>query len=135
MNWQKLSISVVVVFIVHEVLSFLIHGLILGGTYAAMTGTWRPDMQQWMWVMYIGDLIFVFFFVFFFAKGYEGKGLVEGVRFGLYATGLVILPGMLAQFSVYNVTFTLTLYWIIFGCIQMIVNGIVASLIYKPLEK
>ncbi len=58
-----------------------------------------------------------------------------GVRFGMYATGLVIVPGMLAQFSVYNVTFKLTVYWIIFGCIQMVVDGIVASLIYKPLEK
>ncbi len=63
MNWQKLSISVVVVLIIHEILNFLIHGMILSGTYQAMTATWRPDMEQWMWVMYIGDLIFIFFFV------------------------------------------------------------------------
>jgi hypothetical protein len=135
MNWQKLSFSLIIVFIVHEVLNFLIHGLILSGIYEVMTTTWRPDMDQWMWVMYIGDLIFAFFFVFIFAKGYEGKGLMEGVRFGLIVSGIVIIPGMLAQFSVYNVTFTLTIYWIIFGIIQLVIDGIVASLIYKPLEK
>lgn len=135
MNWKKLSISLIVVFIVHEILNFIIHVLILGATYQAMAGTWRPDMEQWMWVMYIGDLIFAFFFVFIFAKGYEGKGIIEGVRFGLLISGLVIVPGMLAQFSAYNVTFALTVYWIVFGIFQLIIDGIVASLIYKPLQK
>lgn len=134
MNWKKLSISVIVIFIVYEVLNYVIHGLILGSSYQALASTWRPNMQNIMWVMNIGDLIFVFFFVYIFARGYEGKGIKEGVRFGLYATGLVTIPGMLAQFTVYNVTFTLTFYWIIFGCFQMIVNGIIASLIYKPFE-
>ena len=69
MNWKKALIATIIIFIIHEVLNFLIHGLILGGTYQAMASTWRPDMEQWMWVMYIGDLSFVFFFVFIFAKG------------------------------------------------------------------
>jgi len=134
MNWKKLSISFIVVFIVYEVLNYLIHGLILGSSYTVLADTWRPNMQQWMWIMNIGNLIFAFFFVFIFAKGYEGKGLMEGIRFGLYATGLITVPGMLAQFTVYNVTFTLALYWIFFGCIQMVVSGIITSLIYKPVE-
>ena len=134
MNWKKLSISFIVVFIVYEVLNYLIHVLILSGSYTVLADIWRTNMQQWMWLMNIGNLIFAFFFVFIFAKGYEGKGIMEGIRFGLYATGLITIPGMLVQFTVYNVTFTLTLYWIFFGCIQMGVSGIIASLIYKPAE-
>ncbi len=135
MNWKKALIAIIVIFIVHEVLNFLIHGLILGSIYQTMLETWRPDMQNWMWIMNIGNLIFVFFFVFIFAKGYEGKGIIEGIRFGLIIAGLMTIPGMLAQFAVYNVTFILTIYWIIFNSIQMVINGIIASLIYKPLEE
>jgi len=135
MNWKKLSISVIVIFIVYEIFNFVIHGAILGGFYEELASTWRQDMGQFMWIMNIGDLILAFFFVYIFARGYEGKGIMEGVRFGLYVTGLLTVPGMLAQFTIYNVTFTLTILWIIFGCIQMVVSGVIASLIYRPLEK
>lgn len=134
MNWKRILIATLVVFIVHEIVNFLVHGLILGPVYEAMTGTWRANMDQYMWIMYIGDLIFVFFFVYMFVKGYENKGLVEGFRYAVLVTGLVIVPGMLAQFSAYNVTFTLTVYWIIFGFVQMVINGVMTALIYKPLE-
>lgn len=135
MNWKKALIATIVVFIVHEVVNFLVHGMILGSVYQTMMDTWRPDMNSMMWIMNIGNLIFAFFFVFIFAKGYEGKGIMEGVRYGLIMAGLITIPGMLAQFTVYNVTFTLTIYWIIFGFIQLVIDGIIVSLIYKPVEK
>jgi hypothetical protein len=132
MNWKRVLIATVVGYIIFEVMSFLIHGVLLMEAYAALPGLWRPEMQSYMPFMYIGDLIFNLFFVIFFAKGYEGKGLMEGVRFGLYVSALTTIPGMLAQFAVYPVTTLLTSMWIVTGVIQMVILGIVVSLIYKP---
>jgi len=101
MNWKKLLFSFIGVIVVMEVLSYIIHGLILGSTYMGMTGVWRENMESMMWVMYLGDLVFAFFFVWIFAKGYEGKGLMEGVRYGLTIAGLVVIMGNLAQYAAY----------------------------------
>ncbi|MBD3223779.1 MAG: hypothetical protein GF313_03570 [Caldithrix sp.] len=134
MNWKRILMATIIVYIVYEVINFIVHGVILSGAYQTMADTWRTDMQSKMWVMYIGDIIFALFFVVIFAKGYEGKGLMEGIRYGLLMSGFVIIPGMLAQYSVYEVTFVLTLQWIVFGFIKLIIIGMITALIYKPQE-
>lgn len=134
MNWKKMMISTIVVYIVYEVLNFIIHGLILSSTYESLQHLWRPEMQQMMWIMYVSELLLAFFFVYIFAKGYEGKGLMEGVRYGLIIGGFMLVPGMLAQYTVYALPFSLVVYWLIFGFIQLVIIGIIVALIYKPLE-
>lgn len=42
------------------------------------------EIQSKMWVGYLMDLVRSFFFTFLFVKGYENKGIMEGVRFGIY---------------------------------------------------
>ena len=74
----------------------------------------------------------MFFFVLIFAKGYEARGILEGVRYGFYIGMLFVFVMSFNQFAVYNIPYTLVWYWIILGIIQMIINGIVAALVYKP---
>ncbi len=133
MNWKRILIAFVIVYIVYEIINFIVHGLILSGVYESI-GIWRSDMESKMWIMYLGEILFALFFVFIFAKGYEGKGIMEGLRYGLIIGCFVTIPGMLAQYAVYPVSFTLTVEWIVFGFIQMIIIGIIAALIYKPKE-
>lgn len=88
MDKKKFIISVISVYVVFEILNFVIHGVLLSSTYMsdALAGVFRPqaEMQSLMWVMWITDLVWAFFFVFFFTKGYENKGIMEGVRYGIY---------------------------------------------------
>ena len=132
MNVKKFILTSIVVFIVYEILTYVVHGLILGNTYMAMPGVWRQDMQSMMWIMWLGALFFCFMFVFVFTKGYEGKGIGEGVRFGLIIGLLMVVVQMLDQYVIYPVPFGLVLQWIVFGLIQYIILGIVAALLYKP---
>jgi hypothetical protein len=37
-------------------------------------------MSGYLWVFWVIGIVFSFFFTFVFAKGYEGKGVMEGVR-------------------------------------------------------
>jgi hypothetical protein len=75
-------------------------------------------------------IIGAFFFTFIFSKGYEGKGIMEGVRYGLYI-GIWMASGMAyGSYSMINIPYSLALQWFIYGIIEYIVYGIVLSLVY-----
>lgn len=132
MNIKRFVLAVLAVFVTLQVTDFLVHSVILGSTYESLEGVWRSDMMSKMWVMTLASLFLSHMFVFIFAKGYEGKGIIEGVRFGLIIGLLMTVVGMLSQYAVYPIPFSLTIKWIVFGLLQFVIAGIVASLIYKP---
>ncbi len=133
-NWKKLWITVVVVYVVNQVLHFLIHAMWLGETYASLSDIWRPEaeMMAKQWIMFVTAAVYCFFFVYLFAKGCEGKGLGEGVRYG------VIIGLFVGVFSAYDwyvilpIPYSLALKWFLSGMVASIVMGVVAALLYKP---
>ena len=135
MNVKKLILAVVAVFVLMQITDYIIHNLILSSTYQALVNLWRPDMMSLMWLMTLTSLFFSFMFVFIFTKGYEGKGIWEGVRYGLIIGLLMNVVGMLNQYAVYPIPFILVIQWFIYGMVQFIIAGIVTSLIYKPEKK
>jgi len=88
MNWKKIWMAAILVYVVYIATNFLFHGLILGNFYmtSEVANTVRPetDMSSYMWVRFLTMAVFSFFFTFIFAKGCEGKGILEGIRFGFY---------------------------------------------------
>jgi uncharacterized PurR-regulated membrane protein YhhQ (DUF165 family) len=133
MNIKRLIVASIAVFILFQVLDFIIHGVILRSTYETLKDVWRPDMMAKMWIMYIVSFIFSFLFVYVFTKGYEGRGIAEGIRYGILI-GLLVNICVFYQYVVYPVPFSLALQWFIYGMIEFILCGIVAALIYKPKE-
>ena len=133
MNIKKWLIASVAVFVVYSVAMFLIHSVLLTKAYQDTADLWRSmeDMQARMWIMYVGNLIFSFLFVIIFALGYEGKGVVEGFRFGVLFGAIYTIPGSLGNYAVSPIDFKLTLSWIIYGLLQVTLCGIVAALIYR----
>lgn len=85
MNIKRFIGAIIAVFVTIQITDPIIHGLLLGKSYAAVTGLWRPDMMSKMWVMFLNYLMFSILFVYIFSKGREGKGVIEGVRFGIIA--------------------------------------------------
>lgn len=135
MNTKRFIIASIVIFIVYEILDLIEHGLILGSTYMSITGTWRTDMNPVMWIMYITALAFSFLFVYIFTKGYEGRGIAEGIRYGLLIGLLMVGTGIFNQYVVYPIPLTLILQWFIYGMIRFIIYGIIAAAIYKPVKR
>jgi hypothetical protein len=132
LNIKKWVISSIAVYITFEILNMLIHGLILGKEYTALANIWRPEMMDIMWVMSIANLIFSFFFVFIFSKGYEGHGIIEGIRYGLIIGLFINIFSVLNQYVIYPLPLNVAIQWLLFNTLQMVVCGIVASLVYKP---
>ena len=81
---KKMWLGFVAVFVTSEILNFIINGLILGPSWQSTQNLWRQDMMSMMWIYHVIMLIGSFFFTFIFSKGYEGKGIMEGIRYGLY---------------------------------------------------
>ena len=132
MNFKRILIAGLAVFVFFQALDYLFHGIVLGSTYRSLASVWRPDMMNYMWLMALASLIFSFVFVFIFAKGYEEKGLLEGVRFGFVLSFLVNVPGCFGQFAMYPLPFALVLEWLAFGFAEFVVAGIITAAIYRP---
>jgi hypothetical protein len=135
MNTKRFIIASIVIFIAVEILDLVEHGLILGSAYMSLTGIWRTDMNSVMWIMYVTALAFSFLFVYIFIKGYKGKGIAEGIRYGLLVGLLMAGIDIANQYVVYPVPSMLAIQWFVYGMIRFVIYGIIASAIYKPSKK
>ena len=134
MNTKKFLLASLAVFVTLQLLDFVIHSLLLGSVYNSIQDVFRPDMMDKMWIMYLTGAIFSLLFVYIFSKGYEGKGIAEGAKYGLIIGLVVHLVGSYNQYVVYPLPYSLALKWFLYGTIELILAGIVAALIYKPSE-
>ncbi|MGA7159807.1 MAG: hypothetical protein WBZ48_02325 [Bacteroidota bacterium] len=132
---KKMLIGFVAVFITLEVLGFLIHGVILSSTYMAMQNVWRADMKdKIMWIMPIVNIITAFFFAVIFSKGYENKGIMEGIRYGFYV-GMIIASGFaFGSYASFPIPHMLALHWFLLTFIEYIIAGVVLALVYGRKE-
>ncbi len=127
---KKFWTGFVVVFVAMEVLMFIIHGVLLESAYQATKEVWRPDMMSLMWIYHVLAVIGAFFFTLIFSKGYEGKGIMEGVRYGLYV-GIWMSSGMAyGSYSMINIPYSLALQWFCFGLIEYIIYGILLAMVF-----
>lgn len=130
---KRFWMTFVAVYVVYQVLGYLIHQVWLAPTYAATASLWRPEaeMQSKMWIMFVTSAVWSFVFTFIFARGYEGKGVGEGVRYGLLIGLFTALPMAYDNYVVLPIPYELALKWFLAGTAASIVLGIVASLIYR----
>lgn len=127
-------IGFVVVFVVAQVLGYLIHEVWLASTYQSLAAAFRPraEMTDMMWMMMVGSVFTLFLFCYIFTKGYEGKGVGEGARYGLLMGLFYSIPMSVDQFVIYPLTAELAATWLITGVIMFMILGAVFAAIYKP---
>jgi len=136
MNWKKLLLAALFVLVAQVVLDYIFHTLILGTSYSAFmqSGLFRPEneMTSFCWVRIITYLVFSFFFVLIFVKGYENRGLMEGIRYGIYMAIFIGFVMSFNTFVLFGLPYWLTWAWIVIYFIEFILMGIIAALVYKP---
>ncbi len=131
---KKTWLGFAVVFVVVFLLDWLIHGGLLSSIYKETEHLWRAEEEMKMGVMIIAQLFFAFFFTFIFSKGYEGKGIREGVRYGLYVSLMMNVPAAYGTYAVMDLPYSLPLQWFIYGTIEFIIAGIALALIFGKKE-
>ncbi len=134
LNTKKWVIASVVVFVAYAILEGVFHGFIMRDMYMQYKEYWNPEdvMRQRTWLMWIAYLVFAFAFVFIFAKGYEGRGMAEGFRYGLYLGFLIQVPRAFISYAVLPYPGRLDLAWLVGETVVYIILGLVAAAIYKP---
>jgi hypothetical protein len=132
---KKFWMAFIAVFVTGSVLNWVVYQFVLGSAFSSLA-VWRADMLSLQWIYTVITLVGSFFFTFIFSKGYEGKGIAEGIRYGLYI-GIWLSIGMAyGTYAMVAVPYGLTLEWFILGVVCYVVMGIVASLVYgkKPAQ-
>jgi hypothetical protein len=100
---KNFIISCVVVFIVWMVGSFLVHGLWLGESYAAMTGMMRPESEQQglFHFMLLAHVLMAVAFTWIYLRGREDKPWLEqGLRYGIAIALLAPIPTFMIYYTV-----------------------------------
>ncbi len=135
MNRTRLIISALVVFIVFQIMEYLVNEVILKSTYMALASVWRPEaeFQSKMWIMMLTGLVWSFLFAYFYAKACKGGGLMAGVRYGFLMGLFFVFPMSFNWYVILPIPYSLALKWFLFGMGEIIVAGIIVALLYKPL--
>lgn len=121
-------------YVVGQVVGFLVHGVWLDATYQSLASVFRPkaEMDANMWVMFLNSALMLFVFCYVFTKGYEGKGVMEGVRYGALIGVLLGVVPSIDQTWIYPIPLDLGVTWAITGLVYFVILGAVLAAIYKP---
>jgi len=133
-DWRRLLIAFVAIYVLLQVCNYLVHGLWLAPTYASLAEVWRPtaEMQSKIWIIFVTDAFWSFFFCYIFARGYEGKGHVEGARYGAIVGLFFAMSQSYNSYVIFPIPYSLALKWFLSGLATSVVLGIVAAAIYRP---
>jgi len=131
-NLKRLCLATLAAFVFIFLYEWVFHSKIMMGFYKETAHLWRPEheMGKYFWWMVLMQIGLAKVLGIIFVKGYENKGVMEGVRFGLYAGGLLAIPN-LATWGYMPISITLALAWGAGVLVEAIGVGVVLSLVYK----
>jgi hypothetical protein len=122
-------------FVTSFVLSFIAHGVMLAPEYTALPGVYRgPQLRPGLFsLLLLAMLIMSAAMATLYRYGAEDKPFLgQGVRFGLMAAGLSVIPCYLIGYVVTNIPATLAIKQIVFETIIVVAMGIVVAWFYRP---
>jgi hypothetical protein len=130
---RKCIISAVVMFVMAWGLSFVVHGLLLGGDYAATQGMRPPaEAQTRIHWLILAQAIFGIAFAWVYVQGKEDKPwLTQGVRYGIAIAALTVIPTYLIYHVVTPIELTVAIKQIVFDTIRVVLMGIVLAWINR----
>ncbi len=134
MNGKRFALGCVAVYVVYQVLGFLIHQVLLGEIYAVMASVWRPEaqMMSMMWIQFFTSAVWVVLFCYIFTRGYQNKGAMEGARYGLLIGLFMGIPFSYESYMIYPITLGLAHAWFVATVVISVICGVVFAMIYKP---
>ena len=124
----------VAVYIAMQAIGYVIHEFLMADTYEALAAVFRPqeDIQSMMGIMLVSSAVGLFLFCHIFTKGYEGKGIMEGVRYGAMMGLFLGIPTSIDAYVIYPITQELAMIWLATSVVGLAIAGAVFAAIYKP---
>jgi len=128
---KKILLAGVAVFVVWEILDFVIHGLILQPTYATLPGLFRPQAEMKMILMFV--VVFLAALAFAAAYGWfvNPKSAMTGLKYGLvvgFGGGVSMGYG---SYAAMPIPYVMALGWFLGTWIEFAVAGLIVGAIEK----
>lgn len=122
------------IYIVYQILSYLTHNVILAEHYALLSDVFRPpwELEEMNWLLYVSSAIYLYLFCQIFTLTYRGKGVAEGVRFGLLLGLFFSVPTAIVSYVMYPITPAIAGIWFMAGVISFMIAGAIFAAIYRP---
>ncbi len=136
MDTKKFLIGWPILFVAWMVGSFVVHGLLLGGDYAALQGTLfrtPEDSEKYFPVMLLAHVLLAGAFVWIYARGREaGKPWMgQGLRFGLAIALLTVVPTYMIYYAVQPTPGMLTVKQAVFDGVLVLLLGAIVAWWYR----
>jgi len=128
-------IAWIVLFVLWMAASFVVHGVLLQGDYAALAQMFRneADSQQYFPWMLLAHVLLAGALAWIYARGQDpGKPwLGQGLRFGVATAMLTVVPTYLIYYAVQPMPGLLVAKQIVFDGLTMLVLGVAVAFMYR----
>jgi len=133
MNLKRFFAASLVIYVIVQAMDFVVNEVFMKSAMESLKDLWRPDMMSRMWVMYLVGAVAALLFTYIFIKGREGKGISEGVRFGIIIWLFVNVPMGASMWVMLPIPYMTIARGLLFGLLETLIAGILVAVIYKPL--
>ncbi|MEN8162564.1 MAG: hypothetical protein ABFS37_00405 [Acidobacteriota bacterium] len=125
------GLAIVSVFVVWQIMDFIIHTIILAPQYAATASLWRPEGEMKMGLMMVVSLIGATCFCLVYDRFFAEKNLTNGALYGLiWGIGVGSSMGH-GSYSVMPLPYALALGWFLATVAAAVVAGVLVGVIVK----
>jgi hypothetical protein len=131
---KKFLVAWLVLFVVWMLGSFIVHGMLLYGDYAALPHLFRPeaDAQNYFPFMLLAHVVMAGAFVWIYTRGLEPKPwLAQGLRFGLAIALSSVAPFYTIYYAVQPMPGSVVMKQIVFDSIVLLILGAVVAFLYR----
>ncbi|HEU5247864.1 MAG TPA: hypothetical protein VFU09_12315 [Candidatus Udaeobacter sp.] len=133
MNIKRLFAAFIAAFIFAFLFEWILHGLILKGSEAALPqGLARTptDFQNhFLWVV-LGEAIMIFVFTMIYARGFAAGGISAGIGLGVMF-GFTYTGANLISYGVQPFPGNLIAWYSVAGLIEYAIAGVIVAAVYR----
>ena len=126
----KFLIAALVMIVWTNLFAWFWHGVYMSASYQATAALWRGPQDMNQGALNGGLALMAFMVTYIFAKGYEGTGWKEGLRFGILITLFLFGLG-LVTYATQPIPFSMIGMWAVGDLITYSVGGIILSRLVK----
>jgi hypothetical protein len=134
MNTKSLVLTIVAAFATVWVTDFLIHGVLLAGTYKATASLWRPEAEmiaRMPWMLLAQLLAGAAFTMIFAACVAEKRCISCSIKYAA-CMGIFSGAGQLMMYVVQPLPGSLAAKWIVAAIVQAVILGVIVHKVYQP---
>ena len=135
MSLRRIAVPALVAWLVDGAYGYLVFGLLLNNDFAQYPGVFRSfeAVSSMMPLMLASSLVGWVGVAYIFAKGHDGgSGVKEGFWFGVVLGSVFTFLVSVPSYVIYNVGQALAFKMVVAAFVEMLIDGIVLGLVYKP---